>query len=55
MLVDHPLYFLLPEERLTLRLERDAGGAVFRFRLENGGAIVSSGRVVLDATQEGEA
>jgi 3-hydroxymyristoyl/3-hydroxydecanoyl-(acyl carrier protein) dehydratase len=46
---------VLPGERLTLRLERDAGGAIFRFRLGNGDAIVSSGRVVLDATPEGEA
>jgi len=46
---------VLPEERLTLRLERDAGGAVFRFRLVNGDAIISSGRVVLDATPEGVA
>ena len=44
-----------PEERLTLRLERDTGGAVFRFRLANGDATISSGRVVLDATPEGEA
>jgi 3-hydroxymyristoyl/3-hydroxydecanoyl-(acyl carrier protein) dehydratase len=41
---------VFPGERLTLRLERDAGGAVFRFRIGSGDAIISSGRVVLDAT-----
>ena len=44
---------VLPEERLTLRLERDAGGALFRFRLGNGDAIISSGRVALDTTPGG--
>jgi 3-hydroxymyristoyl/3-hydroxydecanoyl-(acyl carrier protein) dehydratase len=45
---------VLPEERLTLRLQRDSGSAVFRFRLGNGDVIISSGRVVFDATPEGE-
>jgi 3-hydroxymyristoyl/3-hydroxydecanoyl-(acyl carrier protein) dehydratase len=44
---------VLPEERLTLRLEREAGGALFRFRLGNGDAIISSGRVALDTTPGG--
>jgi 3-hydroxymyristoyl/3-hydroxydecanoyl-(acyl carrier protein) dehydratase len=44
---------VLPEERLTLRLERAAGGAVFRFRLGIGEEIVSSGRIALDETPGG--
>jgi 3-hydroxymyristoyl/3-hydroxydecanoyl-(acyl carrier protein) dehydratase len=44
-----------PGERLTLRLERDAGGAIFRFRVGNGEALVSSGRVVLEAWPGDEA
>jgi 3-hydroxymyristoyl/3-hydroxydecanoyl-(acyl carrier protein) dehydratase len=46
---------VLPGERLTLRVERDAGGVAFRFQLASGDAIVSSGRLVLGPTPEGGA
>jgi 3-hydroxymyristoyl/3-hydroxydecanoyl-(acyl carrier protein) dehydratase len=43
-----------PGERLTLRLERDADGTRFRFRLMSGDTIFSEGRIVLKVKRGSE-